>query len=77
MKEKLRQYFETEKVYIKAGLLRENDAEQKKKISWYAIQRALGAIDMAQLCGLDYNTAEKMFFDYCDELKSMEYDSRR
>ncbi len=77
MKEKLKQYFETEKTFVGAGLLHEDDTEQKNKICWYAIQRALGAIDMAQLCGLDSATAAKMFSSYCDELKSMAYDSRR
>ena len=76
MKEKLKQYLETEKIYVRAGLLHKNDIEQKNKICWYAIQRALGAIDMAQMCGLDYDTAEKMFYSYCDELKSMAYDGR-
>ena len=76
MKEKLKQYLETEKIYVRAGLLHKDDTEQKNKICWYAIQRALGAVDMAQLCGLDSVTAEKMFFNYCDELKGMKHDNK-
>ena len=77
MKEKLRQYFETEKVYIKAGLRNEANIEQVNKICQYAMQRALGAIDIAQMCGLDYDTAEKMFYNYCHELERMKPDEMR
>ena len=73
MKEKLKQFFETEKTYVKAGLLLEDDTKRRNEICWYARQRALGAVDMAQMCGLDYNTAEKMFDGYCDELERMEH----
>lgn len=71
MKEKAKQFFETEKAYVKAGLLHENDAKQRDEICLYARQRAMGAMNMAEMCGLDYDTAEKMFYDYCDELEEM------
>ena len=74
MKEKLNQFFETEKTYVKVGLEHEDDTERRNEIYWYALQRALGAIDMAQMCGLDHDTAEKMFYKYRDELERMEYD---
>ena len=74
MKEKLKQFFETEKTYVKIGLLREDDTKRRNDICWYARQRALGAVDMAQMCGLDSDIAEKMFYGYCDELERMEYD---
>ena len=76
MKEKLKQYFKTEKFYVNIALLHQDDVKQRNEICYAARQRALGAIDIAQLCGLDYDTAEKMFYNYCDEMESMEYDSR-
>jgi hypothetical protein len=30
---------------------------------------------MAQMCGLDYETAEKMFNEYCQKLEAAEYES--
>ena len=73
MKEKLADFLETEKVYVKVGLDKEDDPKRRNDICWYARQRALGAVDMAQMCGLDYDTAEKMFYGYCDELERMEH----
>lgn len=74
MKEKLEQFFETEKTYVKVGLLHEDDPKRRNEICWYAKQRALGAVDMAQMCGLDYDTAEKMLYHYYDELERMKLD---
>ena len=76
MKEKLKQFFETEKTYVKVGLLHEDDTKCRNEICWNARQRALGAVDMAQMCGPDYNIAEKMFYSYCDELERMEHDGK-
>ena len=72
MKEKLEQFLNSEKTYLKVGLLHENDSKRRNEICWYARQRALGAVDMAQMCGLDYETAEKMYYRYCNELEEME-----
>ena len=74
MKEKLKEYFERELTYTRVGLLHEDDLKRRNEICWYARQRALGAIDMAQMCGLDYDTAEKMFYKHCDELEVMEHE---
>lgn len=71
MKEKAKQFFETEKTYVKVGLLHEKDVKQRDEICLYARQRAMGAMNMAEMCGLDYDTAKKMFYDYCDELEEM------
>lgn len=73
MKEKFAEFLETEKVYVKVGLDKEDDPKRRNEICWNARQRALGAVDLAQLCGLDYETAEKMFYQYCNELEAMEY----
>ena len=71
MKEKLKVFFEVEFHYVKVGLDGETDLGQRNSICWYARQRALGAVAMAQMCGLDYNTAEKMFYEYVDCLEAM------
>ena len=74
MKEKLKEFFEREMTYTRTGLLHEDDLKRRNEICWYARQRALGAIDMAQMCGLDFDTAEKMFYKYCNELEVMEHE---
>ncbi len=74
MKEKLKQFFETEKTYVKVGLLHADDAKRRNEICWYARQRALGAIDMAQMCGLPYEDAEQMFNEYCWRLEGLKND---
>ena len=74
MKEKLADFLESEKVYVKVGLDKEDDPECRNDICWNARQRALGAVEFAQLCGLDYDTAEEMFYQYCNELEVMEYE---
>ena len=74
MKDKLKQYFDTDFHYVKVGLEHEDDTKRRNEICWYARQRALGAIDMAQLCGMDFDTAEKMFYEYCDKLEVAEYE---
>ena len=71
MKEKLKQFFETEMHYVKVGLENENDRKRRNDICWYARQRALGATDMALMCRMDFDTVEKMFDEYCDKLEEM------
>ena len=74
MKEKMTKFFETELHYLKVDLDREDDAQYRSDTCWYARQRALGAVSMAQMCGLDDDTAEKMFYDYCAKLDEMEHE---
>lgn len=74
MKEKLAKFFETDKTYVRVGLDKEDDPKRRNEICWYARQRALGAVDLAQLCGLDCETAKEMFYQYCYELEAMEYE---
>ena len=65
MKEKLKQFFDTDFHYVEVGLKREPDrVYRRSEIINNALQRALGAIDMAQICGLDYETAEMMYEEY-------------
>ena len=74
MKDKLEQFFKTDFYYVKVGLDREDDPIRRNEICWYARQRALGASDLAQLCGLDYETAQMMFGEYCHKLEVAEYE---
>lgn len=65
MKAKLKAYFDTDFHYVEVGLKNEPDrAYRRSEIINNALQRAIGAIDMAQLCGLDFETGEQMFEEY-------------
>lgn len=71
MEKNLTKFFETEMAYVKVGLENETDLTQRNNISWYARQRALGAVSMVQICGLDYQTAEAMFYAYVEQLDQL------
>lgn len=65
MKTKLKEYFDTDFHYVEVGLKNESDrVYRRSEIINNALQRAIGAIDMAQLCGLDFETGEQMFEEY-------------
>jgi hypothetical protein len=65
MKAKLKQFFDTDFHYVEVGLKREPDrVYMRSEIINNALQRALGAIDMAQICGMDFETAEQMYEEY-------------
>ena len=65
MKDKLKQFFYTDFHYVEVGLKREPDrVYRRSEIISNALQRAIGAIDMAQICGLDFETAEQMYEEY-------------
>lgn len=65
MKAKLKEYFDTDFHYVEVGLKNEPDrVYRRSEIIDNALQRAIGAIDMAQLCGLDFETGEQMFEEY-------------
>ena len=70
VKEKLAQFFEEEKIFIEENFLFETDDERKNKILLMKFKhRAYGAVELAIMCGLDSDTAEKMFYDYYDRLE--------
>lgn len=65
MKAKLKQFFDTDFHYVEVGLKNEPDrVYRRSEIVNNALQRALGAIDMAQICGLDFETCEMMYEEY-------------
>lgn len=72
MKEKLAKVFEIEFHYTEVGFKNESDRKRKAEILWYARQRGLGAVNLAQLCGLPYEDAEQMFNEYCWRLGGLE-----
>ena len=76
MKEKLTQFFDTDFHYVEIGVRKETDRQRISEIIWYARQRALGAADMAQLCGLSSEDAEQMFEEYCWRLGGLENEVR-
>lgn len=71
MKEKLTQFFDTDFHYVEIGVRKETDRQRISEIIWYARQRALGAVDMAQLCGLSSEEAERMFNEYGARLEAL------
>ena len=71
MEKNLTEFFETEMAYAKVGLEHATDIIQKNNTCWYAQQRALGAVSMAQICGLDYQIAEAMFYAYVEQLDQL------
>lgn len=71
MKEKLTQFFGTDFHYVEIGVRKETDRQRISEIIWYARQRALGAVDMAQLCGLSSEEAERMFNEYGARLEAL------
>ena len=72
MKEKLAQALEIEFHYTEVGIKNEPDHKKRAEILWYARQRGLGAVNLAQLCGLPYEDAEQMFNEYCWRLGGLE-----
>lgn len=71
MKEKLTQFFDTDFHYVEVGMRKETDHQKISEMVWYARQRALGAVDMAQLCGLSSEEAERMFNEYGARLEAL------
>ena len=76
MKEKLTQFFDTDFRYVEVGMRKETDYQKISEMVWYARQRALGAVDLAQLCGLPYEEAEQMFNEYCWRLEGLQNEMR-
>lgn len=74
MEEKLKEFFRKELYYTQVGLHHEDDLKSRNEICWYARQRGLGAVEMAQMCGLSFKVAEKMFYEYCYKLEEMEHE---
>ena len=72
MKEKLAKALEIEFHYTEVGFKNETDRNRKAEILWYARQRGLGAVNLAQLCGLSSEDAEQMFEEYCWRLGGLE-----
>lgn len=77
MKDKLKQFFDTDFHYVEVGLKREPDrVYRRSEIINNALQRAIGAIDMAQICGLDFETAEMMYEEYKARLEGARSEMR-
>ena len=70
MKEKLKLFFDTDFHYVEVGLKNEPDrVYRRSEIINNALQRALGAIDMAQLCDMDFEECEQMYEEYKTRLE--------
>jgi len=73
VKKELEKYFETDLVYVRVGLDKETDTKRRGDICWYAMQRALGAVQLAQMLGLPFNEAEPMYENYKMILEDLQY----
>lgn len=73
VKKELENYFKTDLVYVRAGLDGEQDMKQRSDICWYAMQRALGAVQLAQMLGLPFNEVEPMYENYKMILEDLQY----
>ena len=77
MKAKLKQFFDTDFHYVEVGLKNEPDrVYRRSEIISNALQRALGALEVAQICGLDFETCEMMYEEYKDRLESARSEMR-
>ena len=74
MKEKLAKALEIELHYTEIGVKNEHDHNKVAEMIWYARQRGLGAVNLAQLCGLSYEEAEELFDEYCLRLGVLTYE---
>ena len=74
MKKELEKYFETDLVYVRVGLDKETDTKLRGDICWYAMQRALGAVQLAQMLGLPFNEVEPMYENYKAILEDLQYE---
>ena len=72
MKKKLAQALEIEFHYTEVGFKNESDRKKRADIILYVRQRGLGAVNLAQLCGLPYEDAEQIFEEYCWRLEGLE-----
>ena len=76
MKEKLAKAFEIEFHYTEVAFKNQTNSTKKAEILRYARQRGLGAVNLAQLCGLPYEDAEQMFNEYCLRLEGLKNEMR-
>ena len=74
MKGKLAKALEIELHYTEVGVKNERDRKKIDDMIWYARQRGLGAVNLAQLCGLSYEEAEELFDEYCLRLGVLAYE---
>lgn len=72
IKERLVAYYKQEFNYTKVGLIHETDPIERNKICWYALQRCLGACQFAQMMGLPFDIAEKLFEEIRTNLQEIE-----
>lgn len=74
MEEKLREFFEAEISSTAASLSKEQNLVERNNICWYAMQRGLGAVQLAQLCGMKFQDAERMYEEYKLKLEVLTYE---
>ena len=74
MEEKLREFFEAEVNFTTASLSKESNFVERNNICWYALQRGLGAVQLAQMCGMNFQDAERMYEEYKMKLEVLTFE---
>ena len=74
MEEKLREFFEAEISSTAVSLDKERNLVERNNICWYALQRGLGAVQLAQMCGMKFQDAERMYEEYKLKLEVLTYE---
>ena len=74
MEEKLREFFEAEISSTAASLSKEQNLVEQNNICWYALQRGLGAVQLAQMCGMNFQDAERMYEEYKMKLEVLTFE---
>ena len=73
--EALQEQFKTELFYANVGVQNSESARHTENTKWYAVQRCLGMIELAQQLGLPYEVAEPMFQEIKEKIYKLQKSS--
>lgn len=69
---KLKNYLESELNWVKIEIKQCDDLKYRSDVCWYALQRGLGASQLAQMYGDPFGKVEKIFEEFRYRLKEIE-----
>lgn len=70
--EALQEQFKTELFYANVGVQSNQDPKNVENAKWYAVQRCLGMIELAQQLGVPYEVVEPMFQEIKEKIYKLE-----
>lgn len=70
--EALQEQFKTELFYADMGVQNNQGPKNVENIKWYAVQRCLGVVELAQQLGLPYEVAEPMFQEIKEKIYKLQ-----